>query len=477
MRKQAGQAFILVLILLGIGALLVVPALRLTGTSLTSSQIVERQVKGLYAADAATEYILWKLAYDNLGAQFTVDGQSASFNFNVCEVPVGVTIVMRATEGTGGMTLATDDVIRPTKTVSPSTIPNDAYETCTYTIRLEQLSNDNSQGLDAVYDILPKTFLSSDYIAGSSKLSVDGGPWEAIPDPSLEEEGGQVRLKWPADYDYETEIGAFSSDPLDVDHYFHGIRDFEVRQVKELKFEVSHEFKGEDKNSVLCNWVVLKPWNTISGPQAPITVGSPADPEVYKADGLLAVGKTSDPEIIQPGVKTDIMYTISITNLDGETHAIQEITDYLPPGFDYIGPTSDITDSHPQGWDDGWEEPEDINGVLRHVLQWTTAEFPGGGAKSIASGETVYLTFWARTTKEVSGSYYNEFIVIPDVPVPTIFSEIGVSAEEYYTCYSWNTGAVIVPAYDTSSDSEGTTIDANMSLILGGITITSWQVD
>ena len=41
------------------------------------------------------------------------------------------------------------------------------------------------------------------------------------------------------------------------------------------------------------------------------------------------------------------------------------------------------------------------------------------------------------------------FAVVPKTPVPTIFSKIGVTDEEYYDGYSWNTGAVIVPAYDS----------------------------
>ncbi len=477
MKKQAGQAFILVLILLAIGAVLVVPSLRLTSTALMNSPIVERQIKGLYAADAAQEYILWKLMYAGFPGEFVNDGDEINYNFYVCgEVPVAVSIIMRAKEGEGGMTLATDDVIRPTKMVVPDTVPNDTTVTVTYTIRLEQLSNDNSQGLDAIYDILPKTFADLDYEANRSFLSVDGGPWEPIPDPLIEVSGGQVRLQWPADYDWETDTDAFSSDPLDVDRYFHGIRDFEVRQVKELKFELTHTFSGDDKDNVLINWVVLKPWDTLSGPQAPITVGSPADPEVYQGGGLLAVSKTSLPEIIQPGVETDIEYTISITNREGATRQIQEIKDYLPTGFTYFGPSqggfppSGITTTDPQ------LTLENLNGVDRWVLRWTATEIPGG-EKSIASGETLTQTFWTRATRDVSGSYYNELIVIPDVPVPTIFSEIGVSEEEYYTVYSWNTGAVIVPAYDTSSDAEGITINANMALILGGISITSWGVD
>ncbi len=123
MRKQAGQAFILVLIVLAIGAVLVVPSLRLTGTALMNTPIVERQIKGLYAADAAQEYILWKLAYAGFGGEFEYDGQEIGYNFYVCDVPVGVRIIMRATEGQGGLTLATDDKIKPTKTVAVEGYP------------------------------------------------------------------------------------------------------------------------------------------------------------------------------------------------------------------------------------------------------------------------------------------------------------------------------------------------------------------
>jgi hypothetical protein len=450
-KREAGQAFILVLIILAIGSLLIVPALKLTGTSLKSSEIVTREVEAMYAADGAQEYVLWKLLYDGLGANFTYDGDNVSFPCNVCGREVDILLIMRAVTSEGGLVLATDDVVRPTKTVNPDTVPNDVFQTFTYTIRLEQLSDNNTQGLDAVYDILPKGFAPGDYLAGSSYLRVEDGEWESIDDPLLEVEQNQVRLRWPAS-------GNFTSP----------IRDFEVRQVKELKFQVAAQLP---KNEVHCNWAVLKPWDTISGPEAPISVGSPADPGVCGEDGLIAVTKVSEPEIIQPGVEADVKYTINITNLDGFTHHIEEITDYLPGGFTYTdNSTSGLTTLNPQ------QSLEYLNGVDRWKLLWTKDEFPGGNAVSIASGETLTMTFWVVTTKDVSGSYYNELLLLSDVPVPKIFADIGLSEEEYFVSYSWNTGVVIVPAYDSQTDAGDVLIDANMALILGGIAITSWQI-
>ena len=57
-KKQAGQAFILVLILLGIGALLVVPTLRLTDTITKGTQTITGHNRGLYACEAAQEQVM-----------------------------------------------------------------------------------------------------------------------------------------------------------------------------------------------------------------------------------------------------------------------------------------------------------------------------------------------------------------------------------------------------------------------------------
>lgn len=482
-RKQAGQAFILVLILLAIGAVLVVPSLRLTGTALMNSPIVERQIKGLYAADAAQEYILWKLMYDVAWRNATLrdDDDSDTFKFYVCDVPVSATIVMQAVPGKGGMVLATEHIIRPTKTVEVEGYPdwstpdggvqvdNDYSGPYTYTIKLDQLSSDeNPPGLDAVYDVLPKGL---DYIPGTSWIRVDGGEWEYFPDPSIFTKGGQQRLRWPYS-DYFTE-------PM---------RTFDVRQVKEIKFDVTGELSPG--NSTFYNWVLLKlgDIDTLSGSQAPLKVGTGAG----HIGGLLAVSKHSNPEIILPGELTSILYTIEIKNLDGNVHQIQSLTDYLPPGFAYstnIDPPelpyavyhpdstlpSGITTSNPviSIMDMGTPDDPDDD---RYRLYW---EF-GGGEKSIAVDETLYLNFYARTTKDISGSYYNEVTVEPFAGIDNIFQppDMNVTRDDFNnSSYSWNSGEVMVPAYDSSSEAEGITINANMALILGGITITSWQVD
>ena len=475
-KREAGQAFVLVLILLAIGALVVIPALRLTTTVLKSNQAITQRNKGLYACEAAQEKIMWMLYNDIDGIvseNLTADGDTISFTVDVCGTTVYAGITMRATEGQGGITLAADHVIKPTKTVTPSHHLDWDYKTYTYEITLEQLSDNNTQGLDAIYDIPPGGFGAGAYDEEyGSWLSLDGGDnWLRIPDPHWDHAKGY--LKWPADYEWDPVVtNTFSSDPLDA-NYFHGIRDFDVREVKKLRFKM---YGRLDNSKVHCNWVVLKPWDTLSGPQAPITVGLD-EPGECAGGGGLEVDKTSYPEIIQPGVPTVVDYTISVTNMATSTQSIQRIIDYLPPEFEYIegsvdNVTSTLTNLEPI---DPWGE--EVNGVLRERVEWTQEQFPGGNDVSIASEETLTISFQALATKDVSGTYYNEVLIfLKDTGLPgSAFDEAGVSPAEYGTGYSWNTGMVVVPAYDSSTGAEGENITANIGFELDQVRIISWH--
>jgi len=60
-KSESGQALPIVLVLLLLGGLLIAPTLSYASTSLNAGQIIEKNVKGLYAADAGIEDVLWKL--------------------------------------------------------------------------------------------------------------------------------------------------------------------------------------------------------------------------------------------------------------------------------------------------------------------------------------------------------------------------------------------------------------------------------
>ena len=474
-KKQAGQAFILVLILLAIGALLVVPTLRLTDTILGSTQTITGRNRGLYAATAAQELVMWRLFYGDLVTILPNNGDSEIFTVDVCGTSVDVSVVMRAVELEGGVSLATEHTIMPMKEVDIQNVddPSQPGRIFTYTIILDQVSIDNTNLLLAVYDILPidfgKTF-SAVYRGGSSKISDNGEDWDIIPDPSYGTAGNQLRLRWPYTGNFAPDFGQF-----------------EPAEVKYLRFSVNDTLTEDD--NINCNWVVLRvgdginPENdvfTVSGPQASITVGEPGPTEGCDTVGVFEVYKCTneecEPEIIPPLEPTDLTYTIHITNMDGFTRHIERIVDYLPGGFEYIGPTSGITDQGPTT--EEWIPPKDEDSVGRWRLTWENEQISND---SIGASEHVTLNFGATATQGISGTYYNEVLVQPQsLSDIKIFTDIDDSLDIWDllgNIYSWNSGTVIVPAYDSEADAEGVTIDANLALEMDGVKIISWHVD
>jgi len=92
MKRQRGQALILVLIALALGSLLIIPTLRYVHTGLLETRIFEELLLKQYAADAAVEYSLWQLKYnvdgitDQLGPE--TPSSDSSITVNGIEVPV-----------------------------------------------------------------------------------------------------------------------------------------------------------------------------------------------------------------------------------------------------------------------------------------------------------------------------------------------------------------------------------------------------
>ncbi len=451
-KRESGQAFILVIILLALGALLIGPALRLTSTTLLSSAVADQKTKELYAADAGQEYVMWKLLWQDYAGEFDAPNEEDQIEININGIPVTMTVVMRAVVGTGTTLFSDRFKIKPSKTVSYST-PNDgSVRDYTYTIKLENLTL-TSQALDCVYDILPSDF-GNTYQPGSSQISVDGGAWEAIPDPARVGYSGRYRLRWPASGTFDSTTGTFDSG-----------------QVKEIRFQMTSALSNK---RTYYNWVVIQQPDqadpVVSGPVAPL-VTSTGD---FPRDGGVVVSKTAwvngeENGIAIPGQENDVEYVVTITNLTGNSQNIETITDYLPPEFYYVGPTSgNLTTANPSA------SYEEFNGIWRWKLVWDNIPPANKSIAADPPNNTKTLSFLARTTPNVSGAYYNEIVVThsywQDLP---IFTDIGVE-QENMPAFSWNSGVVIVPAYDSQAEAGDTTINANLALTLGDISVISW---
>ncbi|MFC1899415.1 hypothetical protein ACFLXP_03700 [Chloroflexota bacterium] len=470
--KDIGQAFIIVLIVLAIGAMLIVPLLRLSSTVTRGNQKLTEQAQALYAAEGAQEYVMWKLLHEDWAQEFTTPGSTGELTIENCDTTMHAVVTMRAIPGQGGLELAFDDkIVLPTKIVSPDEVDKNEWETFTYTINLEHMSSDTEQPLEAVFDVLPERLGS--YILGSTEVRIDGGSWLQADDPNTSQLGARNLIFWPSTYDLGTGEGGFSSYTASPNG-FHNIETFTARQINEIRFDMAGSF---NQDGIYCNWAVLKPWDTVSGPQAPIAVGSQTPPYTCDSPDNISITKIADPDFLIPGEPTVVNYSMTITNNYGSTTEIDAINDYLPQGFIYSGnPTCtyegsplDITD--PQGTD----EPEELNGQLRYVLSWGDSEFPTWNM-SFNAGDTMVLSFDALATKDVSGSYYNEVLVdLKDVGIGQAFSYIGLEPADLLDSYSWNQGTVTVPTYDSEVEGDGIILDENLSLVVGGISITSFH--
>ena len=91
-KRQRGQALILVLIALALGSLLITPTLNYVSTGLIETRVSEEALLKHYAADAAVEYTLWQLQYnvDNITDQLNPENPSDNTTIivNGIEVPV-----------------------------------------------------------------------------------------------------------------------------------------------------------------------------------------------------------------------------------------------------------------------------------------------------------------------------------------------------------------------------------------------------
>jgi len=87
-RDETGQAFILVLVLLVLGALIITPLLGFMSTGLIAGQANEERMAELYAADAGIEDAIWKIMNDQFPAEedqpyyLTVNGKNVEVSMS-----------------------------------------------------------------------------------------------------------------------------------------------------------------------------------------------------------------------------------------------------------------------------------------------------------------------------------------------------------------------------------------------------------
>jgi len=430
MKRECGQAFILVLILLTVGALVIVPTLRLTGDTLKSSQVYVQFSNEDYAADAATEYGLWRLNWEpGYASSLPVGVESEPFSITLNGVTAWTTITPQATPGDelGGQDLMKDKIsYQVVKGVSPQTANVSEPKEFTYTVNIrcyDPYASLPDNYLEEIIDNLSRGFLEAGdgYVAGST--SWDEEEWGIAPfEPDTNWKDKDAEQFWELKWKFK-----------DRPPFTDGV-EFDYGETKSMSFRVVST-DGLDEG-VYGNDIEVKPSEKNLGAfQAPIIVGDPEYIEVPR--GFLDIKKTVDKEIIYPNEPTTVTYTVTLTNVDVVPVLIKELTDWLPssgiddkdsPGvFRYVdnSTTANIThvdltttevplpDTYPDAknileekWKGGLDE-------LRWELKWKLENHEDARFDPIMlqPGEVVAMMFSANATLEASGIYFDEFLV------------------------------------------------------------------
>jgi hypothetical protein len=414
------------------------------------------------------------------------EGEETGYTVNLNGEEVQVVIRLRAE--LGGLTVpgAEDDKVRVTKTVecdNPLDGTGDFDDDCAaiprnlsppavarYTIFLEQVSPNTSEGLTVLYDELDSGF---SYISGSA-TSPDGSI--AVFEPTNVGSQQSPILMW----DYLTTLG-------DLVY-------FQQQETKMLQFKA--EISGSTGR--YCNAVYLKPNREKSGKTAPIVVGGSS------AGGCGGAGvslvKYVDRLVAPPNELTVLTYLVNVENVDTNTLHIDSIKDVLPQGgFTYVPGSTlvKITSDTTFDFEDttGFVPFSDVDLATeflpseRWQLIW---DGPGGAGWGISAAggasDTIILRFSAAVTPISSGSYYNEAFIgvgsgcsAPQNLVREGVFTPGQEDEEYCTAYSWPTGGVTVPTYDVRSGVGSTTaqgnVDVDWSGGVGDVQLNSWHIN
>lgn len=412
-KHEKGLAFIPLLLIFSVGALLIPAFLNRLDTSLISSNKAQNESVGYYSAESAAEHAIWRLLYEE-GFASSMDSQNppTSYSLNVNDTDVVITITKLFADADSPEPLSTSEVFKVTKTVTPTTATPGFPETFTYTIQLQNQSQ-SPQNLQQLRDILPVGF----FYAGGSSSGI------TTSEPQVNTGGSRDTLRW-----------SFNPDII-----------FQPAEIKTQTFQVT----ATPSEGVYCSEAWAQPGASNSGPTAKIIVGNPANTAC--PDAVVNLTKTVDRDIVFLLEPTTFTYTIAIENVGSQTVNLTKVRDLLPPGnIIYVsGSSSGIATSDPS--------QRLVNG--RWELTWgINPKIP------LPPGEIMTQTFQADATLEV-GQYCNEAWMILQ----------GTSDSEIYSWPT--ACVTLYPAFDIEADAGDVIVRAHTLIFENGYTVRSWQIE
>ena len=429
LRRQGGQALVIVLAFMVLSIPMVTGALGLASTLSIDSNVKTRILKRQYSGLAAQQKALHDLLASPGSSTTTL-----TLNGNV----VTTTIVKLDDPPRDVPTYALAGALDTTKTVSPANVSSSA--TTTYTITVNNTNTETTTTTKFV-DVLPEGF---SVVTGTSVMKDSSGTTISTSNPSTI----ISQQQWTVPSGSQ-QLAAGSSMTLSF-----------VATVTSTA-------------GIYCNEAFVFPGgeDTTSGPTAEVTVGTTS--ETSCEGGLLEVTKTVDPAMVSSGVTTTYTFLIKMENKGNFGINIKDVIDTTSDGFTYdpgsttstpasllvaAGTTTSVTIGEPTETD-----------TINDTITWSF----GGLGVYLATSTTWYIQF--KAIANLSRGFYPNTVDIAFAgsqfasPSQADFCEFGessltVSQGETFDCAIGSNGDITL---DQQAVVTGDVMSLNGDIVLG----------
>ena len=294
LRKENGQALVLVLAFMVLSVPLVTSTLTLTSTLLLDSRSKTEKLKEQYAALGTQAIILHNLVASPATGTSTTTINGLTITTTVFEIDPAST------------TAAVNPLGRlvTTKSVSPATTT--ASSTVTYTITVQNTKN-TALVPERIADELPPGF---DYVTGTTSMKDSDNTVISDTNPNITSTVEEQVLSWA--------VPSTSSLPSGV------------------SMTLTFNAVTASSTGVFCNEAYADPGGKFlgSGKTSTVTLGSPT---ITACVGdVVTVQKTVEPDVVFGQVSTTYTSTVTIANEGTKTVNLTEIRDFAPAGLAYL---------------------------------------------------------------------------------------------------------------------------------------------
>ncbi|MBI4310805.1 MAG: DUF11 domain-containing protein [Chloroflexi bacterium] len=417
---QRGVGLVMALVLLAVAVPLITGALALASNLSIDSGVKERILKRQYSLMGATQYSVYRLAFESGYLDSLAEGVPDSYSIVLNGETITLTAVKIVSPSGTPQFPKSDNSrrLRVFKEVAPATTAAATLTTFNYSILIRN-EDDEAEQITKVHDGLAPGFT---YLAGSTTGVTTSNPSITL----LTNGEGE---------DYQKLVWNLA--PLHLT----------LQPGESLTLNFSAQATLGEGNYCNESWAEPGDLLTSTGPTAKVTVGSPA--QTLCPGEAAKVTKDVSPAVVAGGALNTYTYTVHVANTGAEVLHMSLIRDMLPAGFTYVAgsTTGDITTA----------DPQTTLQQGRQRLDWTLSP-------TVAAQPGAQLTLTFQTQAALGpGEYWNEAWITFD--------------EFSYTLYTWPSAVVTAMGVVSTTAAAGTmTSNAEIWVGSGMYGLAGWYI-